>query len=356
MKIGVLRANALGDVIVTMPALHALKTAYPNSELVLIGRENHRELFEGRESPVDRVIPLPPMIQFDRPLSISPDHEIFQRLRDESFDLVLQLHGGGRHSNRFVNLMAPRHSVGAKTEDAEELTTFCSYNRFQHEVLRQFEILSLIDVTGPFSKPELRYSSEEKERGRKILSSFKCQDQIVLVNPGAKDPRRRWPVEKFGMVAKRLSEKGATVLINAGPDEKELAEEVKRFCPEAVIISPTLKDLIGILVNCDLVVSNDTGTMHLALALRIPTVALFWYVNVLGYGPLNSDHSALLIAWENHCGVCGHNCSLSPCPHEESLISEITTSDVLAACQSFLQRSSHHGGENRSRSFSRGIA
>src|SRR5690348_10416996 len=97
-KIAVLRANALGDFIVTLPALEALRAAYPGAEIVLLAKPWHAALLEGRPGPVDRVVIVPPA----HGVGIGPDeHEdpesldaFFEAMEGERFDLALQLYGG----------------------------------------------------------------------------------------------------------------------------------------------------------------------------------------------------------------------------------------------------------------------
>lgn len=355
-KIGVLRANALGDVIVTTPAFYALKKAYPEAELVLLGRNPHKELFEGRESPVNRVIPLPHSLQFDRPLERTDEIDaLIDSLRSEAFDLIVQLHGGGRHSNGFVKLLGPKVSLGPRTPDASELSISSTYNLYQHEVTRHLEILRRFGIETELVAPRLSYSSQDLKRGREYLAELRATKKVILLNPGAKDPRRRWPIDAFAEVARRYQDEGFDVLVNSGPDEVELAEALRRLAPGIHVVTPTLKELIGLILHSEFIVSNDTGTMHLALALKRPTVCLFWFRNVIGYAPLDSEHSRVLVSWNSTCSVCGKNCSEGPCDHEDSLIKDISTEAVHTAIEDLTQRS-QHGGENRSRSFDRGTS
>jgi ADP-heptose:LPS heptosyltransferase len=342
-KIGVLRANAIGDVVVSLPAFTALRTTFPESEIVLIGRKSHCELFKGRSSPIDRVIALPASIQFDRPLE-SEDDPVIEELKREEFDMIIQLHGGGRHSNRFVKLLEPKRSIGAKTPDAETLDQVRPYAQFQHESLRQMDILRLIGVRSSFFKPEISVTESEKREGLNLLRSISPEGPYVLLNPGANDSRRRWPIRKFIEVGNILLKRGMNVFANVGPAENSIREDLKKLAPQIQLISPSLQELLGVLANCQLVISNDTGTMHLALAVKTPTVALFWYRNLLGYGPLDQEEAKVLVSWKSHCEHCGRNCSKELCHHEDSLIDEISVSEVIEASEDFIPRSMY---ENR---------
>src|SRR5215217_6194593 len=116
-KIAVLRANAVGDYIFALPALESLRAAYPHAEIVLIGAPWHARFLTGRPGPVDRVIELPPLPGLREPGLGQPpaDREAFlAAMREERFDLVLQLHGGGAHSNPLVAAMGARITAGLR--------------------------------------------------------------------------------------------------------------------------------------------------------------------------------------------------------------------------------------------------
>ena len=121
-KIAVLRANRIGDFVVTLPALAALRAIYPAAEIVLLGRPWHAEFLKGRPGPIDRVVVIPPSRGVGESEDFVEDKatqaEFFAAMRAERFDLALQCHGGGRHSNPFVAQLAARHTVGLRAADA----------------------------------------------------------------------------------------------------------------------------------------------------------------------------------------------------------------------------------------------
>jgi ADP-heptose:LPS heptosyltransferase len=145
-RIAVLRANAIGDFIATLPALTALRAAYPAAEIVLLARDWHAEFLRDRSSPVDRVIPVPCSegVRDDGP-PVSPDQldRFFEAMRRERFDLAVQLHGGGRYSNPFVRRLGARVAIGLQAEDAPPLDRVVPYRHQHHEVLRYLEVVAL---------------------------------------------------------------------------------------------------------------------------------------------------------------------------------------------------------------------
>jgi len=115
-KLAVLRANAIGDYLVSLPALEALRAAYRAAELVLLGADWHVGFLAGRPGPVDRCLAGSPTVGLrdDRPPA--PPAEVdrfFDRMRTERFDLAVQLQGGGRHSNPFLRRLGARVTAGS---------------------------------------------------------------------------------------------------------------------------------------------------------------------------------------------------------------------------------------------------
>lgn len=122
-KIAALRANGIGDLMFVLPALVALRRAYPRAELVLLGQAWHARFFRGRPGPVDRVIVVPPSRGVNGSETTDDDPaalgRFFAAMQAERFDLASQLHGGGRHSNPFVRRLGARVTAGLKSVDAE---------------------------------------------------------------------------------------------------------------------------------------------------------------------------------------------------------------------------------------------
>src|SRR5919202_4952065 len=119
-KIAVLRAGGLGDFVFTLPALKALQAAYPEAEITLLGAQWHTELLSGRPGPPERAIAVPPSTGVNGPdTGVDEDEEelerFFARMREERFDLALQMHGGGGYSNPFVQRLGARVTAGPPT-------------------------------------------------------------------------------------------------------------------------------------------------------------------------------------------------------------------------------------------------
>lgn len=340
-KIAVLRANNLGDFIFALPALEALRSTYSDAEIVLLGTPLHSELLAGRPSPVDKVIVIPPSNGVREQAGLAEDpaelNEFFDTMQRERFDLAIQLHGGGHNSNPFVRRLGARVTVGLKTPDAEPLDLCMPYVYYQPEVLRYLEVVALVGADKSQVVPRLRVT--ERDTGESLRALPETSRPLAVLHPGATDPRRRWPVERFVTVGKALVEAGAMVAVTGTESEGSLCEGlVSALGPEAPNLCGvlSLSALVGVLDRASLLVSNDTGPLHLAEAVGTPTVGIYWCGNLILAGPTTRAHHRPVISWRLKCPVCGTNCIHSNCEHRESFVADVPADEVRTSALELL--------------------
>ncbi|QBD78707.1 glycosyltransferase family 9 protein [Ktedonosporobacter rubrisoli] len=340
-KIAVVRANALGDFIFVLPALEALRQAYPHAEIVLLAKDWHAAFLHGRSGPVQRVQVIPPC----RGVSTEAEGEedplvlesFFSEMAREHFDLALQLHGGGHYSNPFTLRLGARMTVGLKTPDAEPLDRWLPYVYFQHEVIRYLEVVSLVGANTVGFEPHITLNAQDMAESNRVLAEGR--KSLVALHPGASDPRRRWPIEKFAAVGDALSAAGVQVVITGTADERELAAAVRNTMHTRVQDLSgqlSLGGLAGLLSRCRLVVANDTGPLHLAAAVGTATVGIYWCFNMINASVLTRRRHYPFISWQLLCPVCGCNYAHAHCAHESSMVQEVPVDAVIAAAQELL--------------------
>lgn len=340
-KIAVLRANALGDFLLALPALDALRAAYPEAELVLLGKAWHAAFLAGRPGPVDRVVVVPPYggVSADpgSPVDDAALDRFFDAMRSERFDLAVQIHGGGRSSNPFALRLGARTTIGLKTEDAPALDRWIPYVYYQSEVMRYLEVAALAGAT--FAHPEPRLAVTEADlREAAALVPARARP-LVALHPGASDPRRRWPPASFAAVGDALAAAGAQVVVTGVEAERDVVEAVigaMRW--PALDLSGRLSvgGLAGVLSRCAAVVSNDTGPRHLAEAVGAATVGIYWCGNVINAGPMTRARHRPAISWRLHCPVCGASCIESRCEHRESFVADVPVAEAVASALDLL--------------------
>jgi ADP-heptose:LPS heptosyltransferase len=330
----VLRANGIGDFVVAIPALEALRAAYPDARITYLGLPWHAELLEGRPGPwdeVDAVPPYPNMIAGGE-LDGGRIEEFFERHRAAHYDLAVQLHGGGGNSNPFMERLGARVTVGARDADAPPLDRWVRYAYYQHEVLRFLEVVGLAGAPPVTIEPRLALTAADVRHAEAALPI--SPQPLVVVHPGASDPRRRWPAESFAEVARALGERGCRVaVVGHGPDDARAGARIEDLSDVVDLVGALdMKGMVGVLARARLVVANDSGPRHLGAALGTPTVGVYWVGNVINAGPLLRARHRVGVSFRATCPVCGIDQTqlhAQRCPHDDSFVADVPVEEVL---------------------------
>ena len=340
----VLRANGLGDLVFALPALEALAAAYPDAEIVLLATAWHRALLEARPGPVDRVVEVPPGVPGPAGGADPAAEDAFgTAMRAERFDLALQMHGGGRTSNAVVAALGARVTAGFRTPDAPALGRTLPYVYLQPEILRYLELVALVGAPPVGLEPRLAVTAADRDEAAAVAGGAAAvageAPPLAVIHPGATDARRRWPTERFAAVARVLAGAGVTVLVSGGTDERELAARVVRESggiARDVSGRLSLGGLVGLLAGATVVVSNDSGPLHLAAAVGTPTVGVFCGPNVVNSTWPTRERHRPLAALSAACPRCGADTLAGDCGHRDSLVATVRTEDVEAAARDLL--------------------
>lgn len=334
-RIAVLRANRLGDLVLALPALTALRTRFPRAEITLLGAGWHPALLDGRPGPWDRVEVVPGCPGVRDSDTDEHDPEAVQRFlagqRRRRYDLAVQLHGGGAHSNPFVRGLGAALSIGARDRGAPALDRDVPYAVTQHEVLRLLEVVGLVGARTADVEPALVVTDRDRTAAAAALPDD--GRPLVVLHLGASDPRRRWPVARFAVVADELAARGArVVVVGSGPADARAARALRtatRSCVADLVDRLRLPALTGVLARAALVVANDSGPRHLAAAVGAPTVGVFLAPNALSAGPLTARRSRTAVSWRTRCPVCDEDQRHARCEHDASLVADVEVDEVL---------------------------
>lgn len=351
-KIAVLRASVIGDFIFSLPALEALRGAYSAAEIVLLGRRWHAEFLEGRPGPVDRVVVVPGMTGVNDDPGANRDASaregFFREMQRESFDIAVQLHGGGRYSNVFVLRLGARLSVGMRTPDAPLLDRWIPYVYYQPEILRTLEVVGLVGART--ENLEARLALTERDVRESLAAVPHTQRPLAALHPGASDPRRRWPPEKFAEVGDALAAAGAHVVVTGTGPERQLVDAVRENMSGAaqdLCDRLSLGGLAGLFSGCRVVVSNDSGPLHLAAASGAATVGIYWCGNLINAEPITRARHRTALSWQLECSICGANCTMARCQHLVSYVARVPVGEVREAAVELLGSRADNGFSTR---------
>jgi len=331
-----------------LPALHALRNNYPEAEIVYLGNAWHKPFLSNRPGPVDRVIIVPPCEGIPHESnSIENEVEVaafFADMQKECFDIAIQLHGGGKYSNPFIKKLGARITLGLKTKNASSLDLNVPYFLHQNEILRYLEVVAQIGARTEIIEPKLTVTESDTEELSKIIPHR--ETPFAVIHPGASDTRRRWPAEKFAFVGDALADKGFRIMVSGTLSEKDIAEQViTNMSAEADNLCGklSLNGLIALLDEASIMISNDTGPLHLAKAVDTPTVGIYWCGNIITAGLITASSHRTCLGWNVYCPDCGINCTVDDahvskagCKHDKSFIGDLCAGDVIEQAMSLL--------------------
>ena len=339
-RIAVLRGGGLGDLMFALPAIEALAAAYPAASITLLGTALHAALLTGRPGPVQRVEILPPAPGIAAGAADPGAVESFvTRMRQQHFDLAVQVHGGGRNSNPFLLALGARHTVGTRTPDAAALERSIPYVYYQHEVFRALEVAGLAGAAPVSLEAQLPVPADEARRARSLLPADR---PLLALHPGATDPRRRWPASSFAEIAVRAAGQGCQVVVVGDEADRTLAGEVVELAlAEAGPLAPIrslageldIGTLAGVLQASAVMVGNDSGPRHLAQAVGTATVGVYWFGNVINAGAIGRTRHRVHMSWVSACPVCKADVTqvgwtAERCEHDDSFVAEVRAADV----------------------------
>ena len=266
-----LRALGLGDLLTGVPALRAMRRALPDHEHVLAAPAVLSDLV-ALAGVADRVLPTAGLERV--------------AWSGEAPALAVNLHGRGPRSHRLLAELRPGRLVGFGCREAGHDGP--AWDPDEHEVRRWCRLVT--DGLGVATDPtDLVIATPPKDP---------LVGGAVVVHPGAAFPARRWPADRFAAIARWARDRGHDVVVTGGPDESDLADDVRRLAglPAAAVLAgrTDLLHLAAEVATARLVVCGDTGVAHLATAYATPSVLLFGPTPPSRWGPLGDGPHEVL--------------------------------------------------------------
>ena len=200
-----------------------------------------------------------------------------------------------------------------------------------HTLQRLLEPLGVAPVPDP---PRLAKVAEAVERAGEMIGGHRGGDgPLIAFNPGANyGSAKQWPEERYSSLGRKLiAQHGARIVLVGGPGDRDVCDRIHHEIGANTVLDlsgqTTIPELAEVLRRCELVVSNDTGAMHVAAAVECPVLAVFGSTDPLLTAPFGEGHTVLREPVD--CAPC----QLRTCPIDHRCMTRIKVADVLAACE-----------------------
>jgi heptosyltransferase-2 len=339
-RILLIRTDRIGDVLLSTPAIKAAREAYPNAHIAMMVRPYAADIVDGNPY-------LDEVILYDKDgehKSIFGTLRFVVGLRKKRFDLAVILHPTNR-SNMIPFLAGIPERVGydkkggifltKKLEDVKHIGQ-------KHEIDYNLDVLR---AAGIEAKDRALYmpvrAGDERIIDRFfLLNDLDKKDTVIAIHPGASCPSKRWPAYRFGRVADELIDrhKVRVVIIGGPADLKTVRETESGMLHRPIILSEdhSLGEVAALLKRCKIFISNDSGPVHIAVAVGTPVISIFGRLDPglspTRWGPVGPRD--IVIHKDVGCKYCkAHDCEIN-----FKCLDAITVEDVLNAAESLLKK------------------
>lgn len=348
----IVRLSAMGDVIHTLPAAQALRSAFPEAMIGWLIEERWAELLcapgTPRRGPLSAERPLVDWVHtvdlrgWRKSLftlqTIERITRVWNDVRSLRYNVAIDLQGAIRSA-----VLARCSGAGIVFGSAMPLESPASLwytrqamPRGAHVVEQNFSIAAAVAGRElPIPRAELPRDLASEKRMEHRLAEDGIADFAIL-NPGAGWGAKRWPAERYGRVARALAADGVQSIVNYGPGEEELARETAVASDGAAKpMQCSISELMALTRRARLFIGGDTGPVHLAAALQVPVVAIFGPTDPARNGPYGTRNIVL----RNPASATSH--ARNPDPDEAML--QIRVDDVVSAARGLLADARHAG-------------
>ncbi|ACZ41069.1 glycosyl transferase family 9 [Thermobaculum terrenum ATCC BAA-798] len=346
-RILIVRLDNLGDVVLATPAIRAIKETLPECQITLLASPVGAQVAEVNPD-IDSVIiySAPWMDPWQRlPQDSAREMKIIEQIRNHKFDgaiIFTSYHQSPLPAAYLCYLADVPLRLGSTSDGAGSLLTTRHKppTTLIHEVERGLELVSAVGFSGTQDDLVIEVPSAFRRAVRGWLEDMSIkspESPLVVIHPGCSMPARTYPWQSYAQVADLIKiEMGAEVVFTGAETELDLLTHIKsRMATEPKLFyGRSLPELCALIEHADLVITNNTGPMHLAAALKTPVVALFALTNPPEqWRPWKVPHK--LLFHEVDCRICYSRI----CPFEHECLAPVSPQEVLQASIDLLQGS-----------------
>ncbi len=333
MKIVIRVPNWIGDSVLALSAIESLSQNFPEAQIWIVTNEWVKDLFMSHKL-IKGTIPL------SGANSIKSLKDSAKKIKEYHFDAGILFTNSFISAFLFYLAKIPQRWGYSRDGRGLLLTKRVSPRNLENSPHQVDYYMGLISGLGYKTlPPQLSFpltQEEQREAREKLIScDVDFQSPVIILNPGASyGPAKRWPAEKFAELGSLFQERNkATILITGSGNERRLAESISSLMAKKPINlsgQTSLRMLAGLISQSNLFVTNDSGPMHMANALKIPVTAVFGPTDPSVTGPYQEPSA--VVKKDVPCWPCAYR----ECPFDHRCMMNISPKEVYKACQRFL--------------------
>ena len=311
----IIRPGGIGDAVLLEPLITSIKNSYPETRITILAEKRNAGVF-----------PLIPSVDevfcYDRPLE-------FIKTLLSRYDVVIDTEQWHRLSAVVAGLIRAPIKIGFDTNERRRMFTHgILYDLCAYEPDNFFALLQPLGAV--FQKDvgtiTLSMTPEAVIRASQLLKPL-SSDPFVVIFPGGSIPEKRWGAERFRVVSKRLSEDGYRIVVVGGIEDREDGDMIVGTWGLNLAGMTTLAETAAVIARSRLLISGDSGVLHLAVGLDIPTVSLFGPGIAKKWAPKGEKH--VVLNRNLPCSPCTYFGTTPPCPYGVRCMKEITEDQVM---------------------------
>jgi lipopolysaccharide heptosyltransferase II len=335
--------NWIGDVVLAMPALQALRVKYPHSRITAVVKPPADQILTAHPA-VDTVIPIPSG-------GLLTGLRFARRLSKYRFDLGI-VFPNSIHSALLMSLAGAKNRLGYDTEGREIFLTHSVpvtslAKRTAYRVDYFFDLMASLQLDPDEKKFLALNKTGEDAVVEEFLSrsGWEKNQLLIVVHPGTSKPQRGWHSERFGILCQKLvKEYPVKIILLGNQKDADLLAQIRKFSPEQVVPVPPnmdLREVAALLEKSQLFIGNDSGMMHLTSMVGTPLVGIFGPGSSLTSGPYIDESKQEIVTKNFECSPCRQKFfkECKPSPHNKPYcLEDISVNDVSEAVVRLMQK------------------
>lgn len=322
-RVMVIRPGGIGDAILLSQTIISLKKFYPNGQIYILAEKRNKDAFQ--------LVPVFRVLCYDR-------QDEFIQVFQSQYDVVIDTEQWHRLSAVVAWLVRAPFKIGFDTNERRQMFTHAiPYDLKAYEAGNFLALLKPLggDCNRDSGAVTLELPPESASKAGQLLKPL-CSESFVVIFSGSSVPEKHWGAERYAQVAKRLVSDGYKVVAVGGHEERVDGDEIVGDEGLNLAGKTTLPETAAVIARSRLVICGDSGVLHIAAGLGVPTVSLFGPSSDMKWAPRGEKHAVL----SHHlpCSPCSKFGTIPPCPINVRCMKEITPEAVLEAAKRLLSQ------------------